>query len=432
MTSEMNQRSSMIARIILIAVGIVLPLLMAEVGLRVYFYVKGKDIDIYRPSFVKSSLGARDNASDRRRYISVPFLPYAPRPNDSRTFNVWRDAIKQSISYTYANNSWGFRSPEIPVTKPARTKRIITVGGSTTWDGLTNDLTWPSLLQKKLQEHYKSTGESIEVVNMGVEAYASPMSFVWLSFMGLQFSPDLVISYDGINDSGLIGRKGLTPDYRSIMRHFDNDLALQARLPAWAFRSYFITTATYTIDRYGWFGYSDVWSAIHTTQLPPAEDPASGIEYFERNLRLMRGVSNEYGARFLAATAHWTHNTPSTVLQNQKMRQFFQQTGIPYVDLDAELPHDDWSLHVDHAHWTTKGLELVAEAFAEKIVSDDLLQQNESVSNQQPGPYQHSVQGKKTAGQRQPPHREEIASTITLKNRRTALTSRLRIEGPQK
>jgi len=397
MASKPGPSISVTSRIALILIGFVFPLLISEGGLRIYFSVKGKDIDTYRPSFVTSSLGARDNASDRRRYISVPFLPYAPRPNDSRTFNVWRDATKQSLTYTYTNNSWGFRSPELPVTKPTDTRRIITVGGSTTWDGLKNDLTWPSLLQKKLQDHYKASGQNIEVINMGVEAYASPMSFVWLSFMGLQFSPDLVVSYDGINDSGLIGRKGLTPDYRSVMRHFDNSLALQARLPAWAFKSYFVTTASYTIDKHGWLGYSDVWSAIHTTQLPAAEDPATGIEYFERNLRLMRGVSNEYGAGFLAATAHWTHNTPSTVFQNQKIRQFFQQTGIPYVDLDAALPHDDWSIHVDHAHWTTKGLELVAAAFAEKIISNDLLHLNGTPKNLKSGLHQHSMHEKQAA-----------------------------------
>jgi len=390
MNAQTSQRPALLAKVILLLISVLLPLVVAEIGLRVYFHVKHKDINMYRPSFLS---GLNDNAFDRRRYISVPFLPYAPRPNDSRTFHIYREGVHQSVSYTYVNNSWGFRSSEVPVSKPPHTKRIITVGGSTTWDGLTNDLTWPSLLQKELQQHYQSSGETVEVINMGVEAYASPMSFVWLSFLGLQFSPDLVISYDGINDSGLIGRKGLAPDYRSIMRHFDdNNMALQARLPGWAFRSYFVSVASYVIDTHGLLGYSDVWSAIHKRQLPPAENPVAGIEYFQRNLRLMRGVSNEYGAHFLAATAHWAKPTPSTMLQNQQMRQFFQQIGIPYVDLDAKLPHNDWSIHVDHAHFTTKGLQLVADAFAEKIITDDLLGLNGSMKRQEPIPTGHAVQ----------------------------------------
>lgn len=84
----------------------------------------------------------------------------------------------------YTNNSLGFRTPERPFEKPDSTKRIVTVGGSTTFDGPTNDQTWPALLEQKLNDHYARSGYKIEVINMGVDMAASPTSLIDLGFMG--------------------------------------------------------------------------------------------------------------------------------------------------------------------------------------------------------------------------------------------------------
>lgn len=58
---------------------------------------------------------------------------------------------------------------------------------------------------------------------------------------------------------------------------------------------------------------------------------------------------------------------------NDELRLFFASEGIDYVDLDALLPHGDWSLHVDDMHWTREGIERVAEEMRGKIVAGNLL-----------------------------------------------------------
>ena len=361
----------------LVLVSVTISLLICEGGVRAYFALRHRDIRNYQPSFVYAYTDQRQ--FDRRRFISHPFLPYAPRPFDARTLFIDRAKDGNLQRYDYKQNSLGFRSPERPFAKPARCVRIITLGGSTTWDGPTDDQTWPALLEKKLTAHYEDTGYSVEVINMAADAYSSPMSLVSLEFVGVEYEPDLVISYDGINDLLVEGYDGVTSDYRSTMGRFDDTFqTLQSRLPGELFHSYLISVLTRVYDkRRG--GNPDVLGQIlgKARQMKPSSDPVSGVEYFERNLRLMRAISIEYKARFAGSTAHWVNPVDRQVIQNTKLKEFFGREHITYLDLDALLAHDDWSLHVDQVHWTTKGLELVSDEWSKKIIAEDLLGLND-------------------------------------------------------
>jgi len=115
--------------------------------------------------------------------------------------------------------------------------------------------------------------------------------------------------------------------------------------------------------------------------LNPSNDAIAGVEYFERNLRLMRAIATESNAKFLASTAHWVSPQPNQVTQNTRLREFFNQTHINYVDVDALLGHNDWSLHVDQVHWTSKGLDVLSDEWMKKIVADDLLGLNAKPSS---------------------------------------------------
>lgn len=102
-------------------------------------------------------------------------------------------------------------------------------------------------------------------------------------------------------------------------------------------------------------------------------DALAGMHLFERNLKLQRAVSRDCGAKFLAATAHWVAPGEKVSAMNEELRRFFAREEINYVDLDALLPHGDWSLHVDDVHWTREGIERVAEEMRKKIVAENLL-----------------------------------------------------------
>ena len=100
----------------------------------------------------------------------------------------------------YSMNSEGFRGSEFIKNKPDDTYRIITVGGSTTFgSGVTNENTWPKILEKKLQNISK--GKNIEVINAGIPAAASFIESKLIKEKLIHFKPDLIIIFDGNNDT---------------------------------------------------------------------------------------------------------------------------------------------------------------------------------------------------------------------------------------
>ncbi len=361
------------SKLFLVVASTCLTLFALEGAFRAYFAFTNKEISEYRPSFYYSTV----TKDDRNRFTSHPFLPYAPRPFDSRKLLPYREAVGRIVECDYTNNSLGFRTPERPFEKPAMTKRVITLGGSTTVDGPTNEQTWPALLEKRLNEHYASSGYKIEVVNLAVDMASSPYSLINLAFLGVEYGPDLVISYDGVNDTAAIGRFGLVPDYRNLLAKYDErERTLQSMLPDWAFKSYLASVTLFKFDRVAG-RRADLSSQVYPEEMISqrriSPNPIEAIQYFERNLRLMRAISNEYNAKFLAATAHWVHPPVKIVAVNNELRRFFKAEQIDFLDLDQLLPYDDLTIHVDLVHWSLKGEEAVAGHWAAKIIATDSL-----------------------------------------------------------
>ena len=97
-------------------------------------------------------------------------------------------------------NSLGLRGDEIKKEKPDNTFRIFAVGGSTTFGHTALDSeTWPALLQQIINE--KITGKKIEVINAGISGGTSESGYNLIKNKLLSFDPDLIIMYDGWNDS---------------------------------------------------------------------------------------------------------------------------------------------------------------------------------------------------------------------------------------
>jgi len=97
-------------------------------------------------------------------------------------------------------NSHGLRGYEFEKEKPDNTFRIFTVGGSTTFGGeAVDDETWPGHLQQIINE--KITGKKIEVINAGIGGATTELEYDLIKDKLLFFDPDLIIMYDGWNDS---------------------------------------------------------------------------------------------------------------------------------------------------------------------------------------------------------------------------------------
>jgi len=98
-------------------------------------------------------------------------------------------------------NNAGFRGPDIVLPKPAGAYRILCVGGSTTFEGVRNHLTYPAILQRKLRKHFNT--DRIEVVNGGVNAINSDQELKQFpNYLAIQ--PDLIVHYNFVNDISII------------------------------------------------------------------------------------------------------------------------------------------------------------------------------------------------------------------------------------
>ena len=105
-------------------------------------------------------------------------------------------------------NSLGFRGEEFSEIKPKETYRIFLIGGSQMFGtGATSDITTiPGYLNQYIEQ--QNYAFSIEVINAGLKGVDSHKELLLLQNMIIDFSPDMVIVYDGLNDL----RIGNSPD----------------------------------------------------------------------------------------------------------------------------------------------------------------------------------------------------------------------------
>lgn len=108
-----------------------------------------------------------------------------------------RPNLRQADLMDLRTNSRGFRDDEVVLPKPENIYRIVCVGGSTTAEGMTNELTWPNILEARLRDSLP--GRTVDVVNAGIFALGAGGEEGHLpDYLALQ--PDLLIHYNLVND----------------------------------------------------------------------------------------------------------------------------------------------------------------------------------------------------------------------------------------
>jgi len=111
----------------------------------------------------------------------------------------WYDPYKPK---DHEINSLGFRGAEFSEIKPSDTYRIFMVGGSTVFGGgVENHNTIPSLLQNFYTNDKFYNIKQIEVINAGINGGISKHEADLIKNKLSKMSPDLIIVYDGWNDS---------------------------------------------------------------------------------------------------------------------------------------------------------------------------------------------------------------------------------------
>ena len=133
----------------------------------------------------------RDMSQDQKNQLCMDL--YQIRTSGS-------EIIPNQSSNTININSEGFRGSEFSTIKEQNDFRIIMLGGSTMFGtgATSDDTTIPGYLQSFFDE--SQLDNKIEVINAGIQGADSNTELKLIENKLLQFSPDLVIIYDGWND----------------------------------------------------------------------------------------------------------------------------------------------------------------------------------------------------------------------------------------
>ena len=125
----------------------------------------------------------------------------------------FRPNVHKSIFQT---NSEGLLGPEISISKPANTYRILLLGDSAPVGlGLhKRDEAFGEQLIEILNQ--RNPGKNYELVNAAVSGYTSLQGLTYLKNYGLRYSPDLIIVYFGNNDAS---KNGFISDKELIDRN---------------------------------------------------------------------------------------------------------------------------------------------------------------------------------------------------------------------
>lgn len=130
------------------------------------------------------------------------------RPRSDRVFIDKRPSLssRNKERAKIITNVDSFRVPSLnyPLekAKPEGQLRIAVIGGSTVQGGTTYEVTLPGALKRALQARYPN--KDIEVINAGIVSAIARQELVHFLLTVVDYEPDILITYDGINDTGIM------------------------------------------------------------------------------------------------------------------------------------------------------------------------------------------------------------------------------------
>jgi hypothetical protein len=300
-------------------------------------------------------------------------------------------------------NQFGFRGPNPrTIEKPKGVIRVVAQGGSTTEDIFVDDgRTWPEQLQEKLNARLKT--DRIEVINMGTSGYTAANCVKDLKLNGLQFQPDVVIAYHGVNDF----RKSMIK--LNNLEEIESYVKYEERKIDWLS---WLLCRSCIIDQINRLCYYQGGDRSRAFTLAYYHDPdrcvvpLDGIErptvealdelldlskkyHFKlvigRQATMMKPTLTDEEVTYMWRIFRWKYQghcikwesfyqARSRVVDAQ--RDFARQHGLPYVDTEAWVPKTP-EYFVDDAHTPGKGADKISDSFVDGLlkagVFDELL-----------------------------------------------------------
>jgi lysophospholipase L1-like esterase len=373
---SLNQRGITQA-VAVIVFGTVMALGVLEVGFRVWLQTVGTEDQRIRYLYNADQV---DEAT--QLYTGLPYLNFGLNPQSEGI------------------NPRGLRGRMVDIPKPDGTYRIVAVGGSTTYGfDVDADTAYPAQLEAILRFDYGF--DQVEVVNLGIPAFNSLDSVVQVAGRALDYGPDLIIVYHGVNDA--VVRINASPEC------YNGDTPIRGMgwdIGIWQYsREDLPRSAIYRLValRFGWMDNPGaLLDRLERTQLCE-ENSSLDLEtqiqtntaiYFERNLRSIIGITAAHDVEIMLATFDWndegilnaigppgtSRSQVSEVLkqvmneQNAIIRAFENEFDHVHVfPFDELMPSGAEYWLDDGYHPTAAGVSIQAQLFAGFIFEQELI-----------------------------------------------------------
>ncbi len=300
---------------------------------------KGKK-DLINPLFVEMPI---------HKLWNIIYFSYLPHLN--------------STEMLFRINNFGFRDRDFKFPKPEGVFRILCIGASTTEEGMSNQETYPKLLEQELQKHFGRN--KIEVFNCGISGMILKKHFAKLpDYLYLQ--PDLIILYEGINDM-IYEVFPNAFDSSPILWRISFFLSQFARkqmrgilpYPQEKINQYIQRHIFYYIDRiYNAFSFRGIDMCISSI----------GVPYREK----LNKTDRDYYDYYYDKEWGWAHSTfqqYSDVMKqyNQQLKNFCKEKGILYVPVAENMPAST-RYFGDICHMRQVGIKLKVKIMAETLI----------------------------------------------------------------
>jgi hypothetical protein len=294
-----------------------------------------------------------------------------------------------SLGESYHINSAGFRDTEHSLRKQPGINRIMVIGDSFTF-GMSVNLkdTYPKQLERILNH----ANINCEIINCGVIGHCTWQHFEMLKRKALPYQPDLVIlglfeddlmgsippynesdGYEGGNPFGERGVSGVMC-HLSLWNFLRNANALFEHKYRYRRGHTYVKAIEKRKKKWGPENPTDI-----NYKIMSGKGEKRKYMEFSETLRQFVIAADDGGARVLVVLI------PDSVQLNdshmQAVNRFVEQTcreiGVPFVDstpaLEGEEDHRSLYLFPFDAHNSPKGLRLIAQTIADRIISLHLL-----------------------------------------------------------
>jgi hypothetical protein len=179
------------SRLLVSCLGIILAVILAEVGLRVLPLAPAVRTVATYQRVPPSAMGRRraDGVPDIAYQVEPGFFEFAPNVDV-----VIRNEAHVGGSWRFRTNNLGLRrDADTAIEKEPGLFRVLVLGDSHTSGYVSNNETFCALLEVGLNGQLRAASRRFEVLNGGVDGYGPSNYLRWYETNGSQLRPDLVL-----------------------------------------------------------------------------------------------------------------------------------------------------------------------------------------------------------------------------------------------